>query len=172
MTDKELRGLVLQWFYDHRREDLIELNPDALSPAVDQRDIFAICEQLDENGLIKWNGLKRLGGWVAGAGKITAAGVDAIEEKSSPPAFPMVFPTITQNISVANSQGVQIGNNNTLTFVEAIDQMIHTIENSNFTMDQKEEAKSRLKAFLSHPLVTAVLGSAVNALLAKLTGPA
>ncbi len=168
MTDNELRGLVLQWFYDHRREDFGAPNPHELSPPVDQRDIFAICQQLDENGLITWKGLKGLGGWVGGAGKITAPGVDAIEKKSSPPAFPMVFPIITQNISVANSQAVQIGNNNTLTFIAAIEQMIHTIENSNFTTDQKEEAKSRLKAFLSHPLVTAVLGSAVGALLAML----
>lgn len=45
------------------------------------------------------------------------------------------------------------------------DAVIGKIDNSTHPPAQKEEAKSRLQAFLSHPLVNTVLGAALGALL-------
>lgn len=45
------------------------------------------------------------------------------------------------------------------------DAVIGKIDNSTHTSTEKEEAKSRLQAFLSHPLVNTVLGAALGALL-------
>ena len=43
--------------------------------------------------------------------------------------------------------------------------MLKQIETSNFTTQQKEEAKSKLQEFLKHPLLGTLLGAALGAVL-------
>ncbi len=85
MKDNEVRGLVLQQFYDHRSEP--EFYPKRGNfGEVDLNTIYRICGQLKEYNLIEWKPLIGQGGiTLEGFGKITASGVDVIEESVQPP---------------------------------------------------------------------------------------
>jgi hypothetical protein len=72
-------------------------------------------------------------------------------------------PRVT-NISISHSQGFQVGDNNTQNIVDSFKQILERIEQSDGTPEEKKEAKSRLSAFLEHPLTSAILGPAVGGL--------
>lgn len=72
-------------------------------------------------------------------------------------------PSVT-NISISNSQGFQVGDHNTQSIVASFKDVIDRIERGAGTAEEKKEAKSRLKAFLEHPLTSAVIGGAVGGL--------
>lgn len=155
--DSELRATVLQWFYDHRREGWIEPNDSALPP----QDFFAICDQLREHSLIEWKPLRSMGHTIRGMGKITAFGVDAVESEGHVAGIKLAFP-VTQNFSFNGQSNVQVGNNNSQSIVQTFNNLIEKIEASAASEEEKKEAKSRLKAFLEHPLVSAVVGGAAG----------
>lgn len=71
----------------------------------------------------------------------------------------------TTNITITNSKGVQVGDHNSQSIVDSFKQVIEQIENGPGTPEEKEEAKSRLKKFLKHPLVSAAIGPALTAFL-------
>ena len=70
-----------------------------------------------------------------------------------------------QNINFHGSQNVQIGDYNTQNITNTFNELIQKIENSTASEAEKENVKSLLKQFLSHPLVVSILGSAIGALL-------
>lgn len=74
------------------------------------------------------------------------------------------FNNTTQNIHV-HGGNVQIGNQNKMEFINNIKYLVETIEKSNSSPQEKSDAKELLKKFLEHPIVTAIAGSAVTALL-------
>lgn len=67
-------------------------------------------------------------------------------------------------IHINHSTGVQVGDHNTVNIQNALTELIQRIEQTGATGAEKEEAKSRLSAFLAHPLVTSILGGAVGGL--------
>lgn len=170
MTDNELRGIILKWFYEHRKEGIIVPESANFNPPIESDDLYRICDQLSEHNLLDWKPISgQLSGTVKtihGAGKISANGVDAVESdgKSSPIAINF------QNISISQSQGVQIGDGNVQSISNIIEQLIWKIDNSNYTEAEKIEAKSRLKSFLEHPLVTSIIGGLAGGLVKNLGG--
>lgn len=74
------------------------------------------------------------------------------------------FNSPTQHIHIAGGN-VQIGNNNTMEFKSSVQYLIDTIESSKSSPEEKAKAKSLLKTFLEHPLVSALAGSAASAFL-------
>jgi hypothetical protein len=74
----------------------------------------------------------------------------------------------TVNINIHNSQGFQVGDHNTQNIVDSFKQIIERIEQGPGTVEEKAEAKSHLKAFLAHPLTSAIVGGAVGGLLGML----
>jgi hypothetical protein len=72
-------------------------------------------------------------------------------------------PSVT-NISISNSQGFQVGDHNTQNIIDSFKDMIERIERSSATPEEKKEAKSRLRAFLEHPLTSAIIGGAAGGL--------
>ncbi|AOU92175.1 uncharacterized protein AruCF_1284 [Achromobacter ruhlandii] len=58
-----------------------------------------------------------------------------------------------------------MGNNNLMNFQVAINEMIKKIDDSNSSPEEKAEAKSRLQAFLTHPLVISIAGGIASALI-------
>jgi hypothetical protein len=59
MTDNELRGLILKKYYGKRREGYFQWSDDDFkdlpdSVDFDAVDLFRICDQLAEHGLIEW----------------------------------------------------------------------------------------------------------------------
>jgi RIP homotypic interaction motif len=71
------------------------------------------------------------------------------------------------NITILGAQSVQIGDYNTQNIVNVLQALSARIASSDATPREKEEAKSLLSNFLSHPLVTSILGAAAGAVLAQ-----
>jgi len=116
MRDNELRGLILQMYYDKRREGLFQWTDEDFKDLPDTIkftavELFRVCDQLGEHGLIEWQGLQdgkgqTVGGW----GKISALGVAVIEGHAKSP----ISITLDQSqfVLVHKSSNVQIENAN------------------------------------------------------------
>jgi hypothetical protein len=165
MTDNELRGIILEKFYERRREGNIIPKPDDFDPPILSEDLYRICEQLGDHGLLSWRNEGTSIEPFFGYGKLSAYGVDVIENNEKPP----IGINLT-NISVVHSQGVQIGNSNVQSVTNAFDQIISQIENLMVSDEEKKEAKSKLRSFLEHPLTISILGSMAGQLLRRLGG--
>jgi hypothetical protein len=165
MTDNELRGIVLQKFYERRREGTIIPEPNDFDPPVPTEDLFRICEQLGDHGLLDWKRQGYNGNPFFGVGKISAYGVDIFENNEKPPIGVTFSPNF---ISIIQSQGVQIGDSNVQNISYVIENFITRIEQASASEEEKKEAKSKLKAFLEHPLVTSVLGGLALKLIERL----
>lgn len=84
--------------------------------------------------------------------KFTKGGIAAMKQPS-------------HNITINGAQSVQIGDHNTQNIINSFSELKNKIESSNATAEEKAEAKSLLANFISHPLVTSLLGAAAGALL-------
>lgn len=71
----------------------------------------------------------------------------------------------SHTINIHGAQSIQIGDHNTQNIINSIQALKNQIESSNSTPEQKEEAKSLLSQFISHPLVTSLLGAAAGSLV-------
>jgi hypothetical protein len=158
MRDNDLRGIVLQHFYEvrHRDDDMTSLEEivAASLPGEVQR-VGNICDQLSQYGLIEWTPLKAMMGTIAGMGRITAAGVDVIEGTA---LSPITITLHDHSVSVSGSN-VQIGNNNSQTVNMTIDKMVSAIDHSSASMDEKAEAKTLLQRIGENKLLATVLGT-------------
>jgi CRISPR/Cas system CMR-associated protein Cmr3 (group 5 of RAMP superfamily) len=167
MTDNDLRAILLKKFYDKRREGGFQWDKadfDDIEETLDSQDIFRICDQLNDHGLVQWKTLKAAGGVsVGGHGKISAQGVDVIEGTAKSP----ISINLDRSITVHGSSHVQIGNNNTQGIEIHIREILEQIEKSPGTPEQKAEAKSKLKDFLE---VAKVIIPAATSLLPTLLG--
>jgi hypothetical protein len=71
---------------------------------------------------------------------------------------------------ITNSHGFQIGDHNVQHIINSLGTLIGQIDASDAPEAEKDEAKSRLKSFLEHPLVCAVLGGAAGGISGLLSG--
>jgi len=78
------------------------------------------------------------------------------------------MPQPSTNINITGSQGVPIGDYNTQNVRTVLEAMVSQIDQADAPDKDKTEAKSRLKAFLTHPLVTGILGGAAGGLASLL----
>ena len=160
MTDGELRGIVLQKFYDLRNQpgmlNAVAL-PELQAVEPDQFRLHRICEQLREHGLIKGVLLDSFTTF-GSMGNITAHGVDVIEGTARAPI------TVTlhdHRISVNRSSNVQIGDSDTITQTTGIQpgelarfvtEIANHLDELNLDARQKQRAETQiatLKAELS-----------------------
>lgn len=74
----------------------------------------------------------------------------------------------TGNITVHGP--TQIGNNNIQNIENVIGGLIEKIDNADASEKEKKEAKSRLRAFLEHPLTNTAIGAGTSALIALCGG--
>ena len=72
------------------------------------------------------------------------------------------------HISITNSQGIQVGNYNTQNIVDSFKEVIERINKGPGTPEEKQEVKSRFRAFLEHPLTVSIIGGAVGGLTGML----
>lgn len=159
MKDNETRGVVLKHYYDKRYEKADQWHAgeiELLGHGLTDKIVFAICGQLADHGLIEWKPINMRGGVANGFGKITAHGVDVIEGEVKAP----ISISVAQGdiITVTQSSDVQIGSSNMQRVNIDIETLINAINSSAAKNAEKEEAKSLLRAFLSHPLVSAIVG--------------
>jgi hypothetical protein len=166
MKDNDLRGLLLQKFYDLRNDgdgivSLHTIVPGAASK--EELNQFAnVCDQLAANKLIKWNPLRTRAGIIGGMGQITADGVDVVEKTVKPPI------TITlhdRSVSVHSSSNVQIGDRNTQGISLEIGRLIAAIDHSSATDAEKTEARSLLKKLSENKLVQTALTTVLGVVL-------
>lgn len=149
MKDNELRGIILQKFYDVRHEqyDVSLGNIAGWFPEIEQNVICNICEQLAESRLIRWRSIRGNSGNL-GRGKITSEGVDVIEGNKAPP--------ISINYHVKDSQYVQIAAGNIQNADVDIGKLIVAVDHSNASDSEKQKAKSILQSLLENPIIQAV----------------
>ena len=177
ITDTALRGIILKKYYDKRKEGSFQWKDEDfadLTADFDGDDLFRICDQLANHGLIDWRGVpNHQGKTIGGLGKINANGVDVIEGNVEPPIAITVDQSNT--FSVHAPSNFQVGSHNTqlagnnVSLDVSLGQIGDSISNSPASAAQKEEAKSVIARAFEHPAVKSVLGtaveSAVNAIL-------
>lgn len=150
MTDYELRGELLRKLYERRQEGFVSIGADGFQNSV-ERDEARIAQQLVEHGLITFKAANdRLGG----RAQITAQGVDVVEGHAKPDIA----------INISGSSNFQIGDHNSQTIHAGVQALVETINTSDADPSEKAEAKSLLRQFLEHPLVSAVASGAIGLL--------
>jgi hypothetical protein len=65
MRDTDLRGIVLQQFYDDRRKGMLGLGVENITNiqvphGADEQDVLRVCDQLGDSGLLEWHGIEIL----------------------------------------------------------------------------------------------------------------
>jgi hypothetical protein len=176
MKDSELRGHVLQFLYENRRQPSLMFGriqgATAIPDGIDENDWLRACEQLAQHNLITWESGDRdastdeLFYCVV---RINAVGTDVIEgERTSP--IPVVIDQ-SQHIQVTGSQGVQIAGHHSTqqqSISDAFEKVISAIDGANVSEGEKQKARSLLRELLESKTVAALLGSAVSYLLKML----
>lgn len=76
--------------------------------------------------------------------------------------------TTTNHINIHGSTGIQIGDHNVQNLQVALKEVLASISNADAPQEDREEAKSRLNAFLSHPLVATAVGAGLPVALGLL----
>ena len=178
MKDTELRGIVLQQFYERRKQGTVSINGKGgvkfeNPAAMDVLDVLRICDQLSHAGLIEFEGVldASAGHLVQGWGKITGNGVDVIEREAASPIPIHVFDQSQhhQTINISGTQGgVQVGGANSRfdqNIAQDIEKLISAINGSTVNDEAKKEAKSKLAAFLGSEVVQGLLGAGAKALI-------
>jgi hypothetical protein len=159
MKDTEIRGLLLRKYYERRRNGLVGLTPDDFDGQLSQEEILWVSSQLGEHGLILWKSAESGRGPLTGVGKISASGIDVVEGASQPP---IAIHFSNHSVNVTGSIGVNVGNHNQQTISIQLQELVEAIEKGPGSDDEKREAKSRLRVFLEHPLVSALVGAAAT----------
>lgn len=88
MTDNELRGVLLERFYQERRSGRIKPSPQDFDIEITEREITRISRQLHDHGLLRGSFAGRdlnnpTGGLLEAA--ISARGIDVVEGITKPP---------------------------------------------------------------------------------------
>ena len=164
ITDRELRALLLTYFYNRRKEPMTKVeSPSGIMPDGSESEFHRIAGQLVDFGLLAGEGClvpKTRGGYETQFDylKISSSGVRAVEDQRSDHAR-LDFSRVQNFITVHNPTGpVQIGDHN-VAISGAITLLIEQIEKSSASEAEKAEAKSRIHRMLEHPLVSAVVGA-------------
>lgn len=160
MKDSEIRGLILQYYYDRRREGWSLPKPDDLGRGLTEQDILHVADQLAEHNLLEWRRQGSHGEIRVGMGKINAFGIDVVEGDAQT-ELKVEF-VHNKTINISGSTNVVVGDNNTA--MQSVQDLVKVIESSTGTPEAKEEAKHLLRRFLEHPLVAALAGGAIGLL--------
>lgn len=68
----------------------------------------------------------------------------------------------TTNITINNSQGIQVGDHNMQMLADSLDDLAKRVEASDAPEPERQEARNRITALLQHPLVAAIVGGVVG----------
>lgn len=153
MTDTELRGLVLRAFYE-RRMSRAPQSPETswLSEETTSSELYRICKQLGEHGLINWSPFISDGG----VGEITAHGIDVIEGQRQSDIAVQLVHNYTTNIS--GSTNVIVGDHNKQEVGAAFEELLRAIDSYAGSVSEKEKSKSLLAQLAKSPVFAQVVG--------------
>jgi hypothetical protein len=177
MKDSELRGIVLKFLYENRREDVLLFGAiqgaTTIPASIGLKDWLRACNQLGDCNLIEWDPfIDHTGdGILGGAAKINVFGTAVIEEDQTPP-IPIIVDQ-RQYIQVTSSQAVQIAgahSNQNQRISDAFERIVTAFDNANVSDAEKNKGKSLLIAVLESKAAAAVLGSTAASLIKLLGG--
>jgi hypothetical protein len=151
MTEGELRGLLLEKYYQRRKERLIGLVPSDFDGKLNEHDILNTAGQLADHGLIHWRPNMGHGGVGGGMGTITAAGVDAVEGRATAP-MDIRF-SHDRNLQAPVSPQVARHDDTRQSVTLAIERLARAIEQADANAANKRAAILLLRAFQEHPLL-------------------
>jgi hypothetical protein len=154
MRESELRGLLLEKYYQRRKERLIGLVPSDFDDKLNARDIQSIAGQLADLGLIHWRPNRGHDGSGGGMGAITPAGVDVVESKTAAPV----------DILWSQDRGPQLPADTRPSVAMAIERLLQAIEHSGASLADRQAAIALLQAFEQHPLLLGMLQDEAAAL--------
>ena len=169
MADAKLKKLILKWFYERRDKGKHTPSPSDFGTEVNESTINRICIQLKQRGLIDGGVIKTRDGGAHGSfqgGYIIEDGVRAIEEGDG---LRPDRTTAGHTINIKGARAIQIGDHNSQEIdadrvVITMEAIAQQIEASDASEAEKEEAKSRLRRFLEHPLVKPLYAEAIDRL--------
>ena len=95
--------------------------------------------------------------------------LDSAIEKSRNELRPQEKQKTKQEINIINSQGFQIGDFNTQEIGKGFEELINKINTSNYSDDEKSEAKKTIKSLFENPVVAAILGGVASGLMSSLS---
>jgi hypothetical protein len=173
MLDKTIRGKLLSRLYVLRSKGFVPLTPQNLEIDISQNELLRVSAQLESAGLIvgkfvKNNGLE-IGEYAFGMGKISGSGVNVIEGEPFLPFKIEFMPTTINNTTISGSTNVAVGTNITQNIETSFVAMAKMIDESDFSMEQKIEAKSLFVKALEHPVTRVVVSSALASILGAMT---
>jgi hypothetical protein len=151
MTDGELRGLLLEKYYQRRKERLIGLAPADFDGQLNEHDILTVAGQLADHGLIHWRPNQGHGGVGGGMGTITAAGVDAVEGRA--PAPVEIRFSRDRNLQGPVSPQAARPDHTRQSVAVAIERLARAIDDADASAANKQAATLLLRAFQEHPLL-------------------
>jgi hypothetical protein len=149
ISDNELRSLILKKYYDRRSEgefqwkteDFADLNPKI---DFDQHDLYRVCDQLADAGLIEWHPVEGHNGRaIGGFGRIKGAGVDVIEG-TAPSPIP-IHVDQSHHFTITNGHHNIVGDQNVQSEKITIEHVARAINEAKATQEQKDTARSVLK---------------------------
>lgn len=167
MNDIQLRGQVLNKLYEIRSQRGLKISESMFSPPMLAGELVRICGQLQEHNLVNAKIVDLLSGDpLMVFCNISARGVDVVETGLSPDLNIDLMKNSTINIT--GSKNVIVGDNNSQNIQQNFQEIIKAIENSNLSLDGKNEAKSILRKMLETPLFNTILGAGLPALIGLL----
>ena len=72
-------------------------------------------------------------------------------------------------VNITQSHGIQVGDHNSLAISSGLDSLITEIDKSATDLEAKKSAKDALANLLRHPIVVAVVGKSIDALVKTLS---
>ena len=159
MIDNELRGLLLRWYYERRREHWVKPEPSDLEADVSERDIAHVTGQLQEHDLVKWSYRSRPGKppVLLGA-QIKAPGVDVVEGTSIAPIAVSDKYVDNREYHITGADTVQAGDHNVQRSAGTLIEHLHVaIWAADVPAATKEKAEEDLETFASSPAVIETL---------------
>jgi hypothetical protein len=154
MRDSELRGLVLQKFYDQRHRGILQLPHIVSAYPSEPLLVLNICDQLAQAGLIEWKSSKSFSA-IGGIGKITGRGVDVIEGGHGAP----IAVTLPAHGNRSNAQAASPDAQNIK--IDA-DKAIAAIDRCDASDAEKSAAKSMIERLAANPCAWSALRSALG----------
>jgi hypothetical protein len=154
MTVNERRGLLLEKYYQRRKERLIALAPSDFDGKLNEQDILTIAGQLADHGLIHWRANTGQGGIGGGMGTITAAGVEVVER--TVPAPIEIHLSRDGGLKRSASSGAIAANETTPSVAAAIERLARAVDECDASVTAKREATLLLRAFQEHPLLCTI----------------
>jgi hypothetical protein len=151
MQEPDLRGLLLEKYYQRRKERLIGLVPSDFDGKLNEHEIQNIAGQLADHGLIHWRPNMGHGGIGGGMGTITAAGVAVVEGQA--PAPIEIHLSQSRVCQSPASSGAMPAGETIQSVAIAIDRLAQAIDASDASDADKRTAASLLRSFQEHPLL-------------------